>query len=288
MTYLDWMPAFVMSGAVTLGGGLAGLALKLSIEKGVQSLFDIKLEKIKADFRRDEEQLRADLRSRDAQIDSLRKGALSTMASRHAALDKRRLEAVENIWAAVVQRSQLKLLVGIAKSINMDVMMERASKRGRDAENLQSMARLFCETGKVDEIGSLSNAYSERPFVTPVIWALFSAYNLVILRPAAQFMLMRGGVDGGVLNTSPAMTEMIKKALPHQAEFIDKFGPNSVILLVDELEEKLLTAICQALEGKELDGQSVQQANEILKLADEVLAGQSAKVDVPEAIRAPS
>jgi len=91
MTWTDWIPAISTSTLLTVIGFLVGTYYKAKVEKGVQHNLDQKLEELRAKLRRDEEGLKAELRSRDDQIAALRSGALSGMATRQAALDKRRL-----------------------------------------------------------------------------------------------------------------------------------------------------------------------------------------------------
>jgi hypothetical protein len=97
MTWTDWIPAISTSSLLTVIGVIVGTYYKAKVEKGIQHNFDQKLEELRAQLRRDEEQLKADLRTRDDEIAALRSGALSGMASRQAALDKRRLEAIEKV-----------------------------------------------------------------------------------------------------------------------------------------------------------------------------------------------
>lgn len=88
--------------------GLLGLALWLGrnlistrLTKSVEHEFNAKLDKLQAELRASEARLNADLRAKEAEISALRSGALSALASRQISLDKRRLEAAEQIWSAV-------------------------------------------------------------------------------------------------------------------------------------------------------------------------------------------
>lgn len=84
---------------------LVGIAIWLSqhlivtrLRASVRHEFNEKLEMLRADLRKSEESFKADLRAKETQIEVLRSGALLGMTSRQTTLDKRRLEAVEQLW----------------------------------------------------------------------------------------------------------------------------------------------------------------------------------------------
>src|SRR5437879_2292452 len=79
------------------------------LAKSVQHEFDDKLETIRTDLRKSEELFRADLRSKETQIAALRSGAIAGLVSRQAALDKRRLEAVDQLWSALTSLAPLRI-----------------------------------------------------------------------------------------------------------------------------------------------------------------------------------
>lgn len=74
-------------------GWLARNLILTRLKATVQHEFDGKLEALRTDLRKSEESFRADLRAKETDIQVLRSGALSGMASRQATLDKRRLQA---------------------------------------------------------------------------------------------------------------------------------------------------------------------------------------------------
>ena len=68
--------------------------IKARIEQSVRSGFEARLEALRSDLRRSEEQLKSELHSKEVQISALRDGILSGRTQRQALLDKRRLEAI--------------------------------------------------------------------------------------------------------------------------------------------------------------------------------------------------
>jgi len=83
--------------------------------------------------------------------------------------------------------------------------------------------------------------------------------------------VLKSGAPAKDIMDDQAIAKVIKAALPHQAEFIDKYGASGYYFLVDQLESKLLQDLQAMLGGSEADKASIQQAAEILRASNEVL-----------------
>ncbi len=79
--------------------------LKANVEKNVQHKFDAKLEALRTELHKSEEKFKQELQAREAEISALRNGVMGGRATRQAIIDKRRVEAVEHLWAAFVALS---------------------------------------------------------------------------------------------------------------------------------------------------------------------------------------
>ena len=99
--------------------------IKARIEGSVRAGFEAKLETLRSDLRRSEEELKSELRSKEAQITALRDGILSGRAQRQALVDKRRLEAVDGLWAAYTDLAPFAVVSRYMASINFDVVVAR-------------------------------------------------------------------------------------------------------------------------------------------------------------------
>jgi hypothetical protein len=121
MDLIDWIPAVsttsLLAGALWLMRSL----IITRLTQSVQHEFNEKLEILRTDLRKNEELFKAELRAKDAQIELLRSGAISGLASRQAALDRRRIEAVDQIWSAVVALAPAKTASAWMAPINFDV-----------------------------------------------------------------------------------------------------------------------------------------------------------------------
>jgi hypothetical protein len=58
--------------------------------------------------------------------------------------------------------------------------------------------------------------------------------------------------------------KVLKAALPHQTEYIDKYGHAGFYYLLDELQEKLLVELQKMLEGHDATEASINQSVEIM------------------------
>lgn len=240
---------------------------------------------VKADFEGKLEVLRADLRAKDAELEALRSGALAAMRERHADLDRRRLVASEKLWADVAGLGQLKFLAKIMQTIAVDRVFAEIAKGGRQADAMVQFAEFLAKTSGVDELGKRASIQGERPFISPLVWALHTALVSVLMHPVAQVTMMRNRLDGKLLADPKPMIDMVKAALPHQAENLDRFGPSFTLLLIDELEQALFAALVEDLRGEDTDQQGIRQAAEILKRAAAVASQQDAPPVIPAAIQ---
>jgi cell division protein FtsB len=285
MTWADWAPAITSSTVLAVLGFLAGTYYRAKVEKTVQHRLDRQLEEPRAKLRTEEESLRADLRSKEDQIAALRSGMLSGITQRQAGLDKRRLEALERLWAATVSRSRLKILSQMASAIEMEKAIEMAAQQSPEALGIREFADVIWKASGAESYTADTLADNERPFLQPLTWALFSAYRQVLTLPVAQIAAMRTGVGGKLLADPKPILELVKSALPHQSSFVDSNGTVALPYLVNELEEKLLTEITADLERRHSDSKNLQQASDILKAVTQAAAATQPAPVAPAAVR---
>jgi hypothetical protein len=266
MQLIDWLPALSTTALLAVALWLSRKLIETRLTNAVRHEFDTKLETVRADFRQKEELLRADLRSKEADIAALRSGAMTALATRQAALDKRRLEAVDELWAAVVELGPAKALSILVATFKFDAVAEEAKKNPK-------MRQLFEMIGQnIDPYKFIAvPADKARPFLSPIVWALFSAYRAIAMQGLVKVQIVKSGLDADLL-AKDAIAELIKTALPHHQLYVDKVGDKGYHLLLEELERRILDAITDMLAGKEGDTATVQQAADIVRLSDEVMS----------------
>lgn len=278
---MDWLPALSSTAILGIVGFILSVPYRRAIEGAISSRFEGRLESTKAEFRRQEELLRAELRTRDAELEALRSGALSSLAARQADMGRRRITAVEKVWAHVINASKYKLLSKFAETLNTTAMLEAAESNPSDKRKLQHLAETLLKSANADDPGQYdSSADMERPFLPEITWALFLAYRQLLLQPLAFLHLIKAGASGKLLADPSRMADVLKKSLPQYATFIDEHGPAGYPFLLDELEQALLTSLRQALDQSDADEGAVQQAARIIAAVNAAAA--KSNEDMPD------
>lgn len=261
MNLLGWvyLATFALIG---IGGFLLKNWVRSNIEKSIQYKFDTKIENVRAEFRESEERLKSDLRLKEAEIAALQDGVLSGRANRQALLDKRRIEAVDRVWSGFVS---LSVCANFAASMKV-FKIEEVEKVAPSDPRVRKAFQLIGSWAPALPT-SPSPAMNERPFVSPLAWAYYSAYSSVV--SGAYFQVK--AFESGLANMSEIFNhqhikDLLKAALPHQASLIDQHGSTAGYFLLDELEERLLTELRKMLEGNDLDKADLVQSAEIMKM----------------------
>ncbi|MET3119913.1 hypothetical protein AAKU64_004161 [Undibacterium sp. GrIS 1.8] len=263
MDILSWFPALTTTGLFAAAVWFAREAISARLARSVQHEFDGKLEGVRSEFRASEERLKAQLREREAEITALRSGALSALASRQAALDKRRLEAVDQLWAAFNSLAPAK---GIAASMSV-VKFEAAAKeaeRNPKARQLFEVIGAGFDQSKIDQ----SSADKARPFVSPMAWAVYAAYRAVTLHSVMRWHVLKGGLGAKDFTDREAIEKLVVAALPHYQEYIKQHGSDVYYNVLEGLEARLLSELQAMLSSSEFDKAGLELAAEIIRQAN--------------------
>jgi hypothetical protein len=195
------------------------------------------------------------------------------MASRQVALDKRRLEAVDQLWSAVTALGSAKMIVSLMSIVKFDTAAERAERDPRVRQAFDAMGGAF-DLKKIE----LAGAAKARPFLPVTVWATYSALLAMIFHAVMRWQVIKSGLAAKDIINDEAIAKLIKAALPQYTDFIDKYGASGYYLLVEQLESKLLQDLQAMLAGAESDKASLDQAGEILRRSNDVLK----RVTTPE------
>lgn len=262
--------AVMASGTVVaVFGYVLAVPYKSAVENAVRTKFEKDLEAVRSDFRRDEERLRADIRRGEDELNALRSGALANLTTRQAELGRRRLQALEAVWSSVVDMGRLKWGVRIAQALKFDALLDATKGSGSQALKLREfIGTIAGPSGDLRTLTDLVGADKERPFVPPLVWAVYAAYRTIMYWPPIMFAAIKAGAGTDVISPPDEMMKMLKEVLPHQSDYIDQWRESSFALLVDELELKLLTLIKDAVEKPGDDRDQIEQAENILKAVE--------------------
>jgi hypothetical protein len=267
MSLFDWIPAISSTSLLAGALWLMRSVISTRLRAGVQHEFDQKIETLKAELRKNEESFKADLRSKETQIEALRSGALSTLASRQAALDARRIQAVDQLWSAFQA-------LGPAKSVSATIAIlkfEEATKFS--VENPKAREVLASISGDSDPRKvHTGEAEKARPFVSEMAWAIFSAYRAILSVAMIKMQLLKNGLDMPHVIDEQKVRRLITVVLPHQANFIAQHDTGTYYFLLDELESLLLHELRRVLQGAESDKEAIKQAREILRESENIMS----------------
>ena len=156
------------------------------IESNVEKSVEHKFAKQLAD-------LNSNLRLKEFEIAALRDGVLSGRAQRQALMDKRRIEAVEHVWERVGKLAPFEMTSATMARINFDA----AGRRTPYEPNLRKLFEMFSNRELFEkQFGNQQKAaFVEQPFLSPLAWAYFSAYQSVIMAAVLKARLLAEGVE---------------------------------------------------------------------------------------------
>lgn len=265
MDVTPWIPSITTTSLLAVALWLGRNVIKTRLTKSVEHEFNTKLEALRSEFRQREELLKADLRSKETDIATLRSGVMDAMASRHMAMDKRRLEAVDQLWSAVTAQAPAKAVASFMAVLKFEAVAEEAA-RNREFRQIFEAMGLGCDPKTFD----LSGAAKARPFVSSMAWALYSAYSAIAGVAVIKLQAIKSGIGAKDFSSKEVVAKLVKAALPHRSRYIDEHGDVAYYYLLDELEQRLLEECRKMLAGEETDKTGLERAAEIVKLSTQL------------------
>lgn len=261
----SWVPSITTTAFFAVVLFLARNLITNRLTKSVQHEYDVKLEALRSQFRESEERFKADLHTKETEIVALRTGAMDVMASRQIYLDKRRLEAVDQILEAFTALNP-------ARSLSATMSIYKFKEVAEKAEYDPKTREFFKAFGMGVDAKSLDiNMYSKaRPFVSPMVWATFSAFRAICLHAVVRWHVICYGLGSRDLTDNEAINNLIKSVLPHLGPYLDEHGPVCYNSLLEGLESKLMQEIDLMISGSESDKECIDKAANILKHANKI------------------
>ncbi len=278
MTWLEQLMASI-AGSTTVIAVCIWLLRNIIITRLTNSVkheYDAKLSALESELRQNEELLKADLQSKESQIEALRQGALANAANRQNLVFERQLKAIEELWDAVIQYGPAKAVSTQMASINFEYAAKRAPKDAKIREFFKAID--ICDVSKLPA----NQALKTRPFVSPLAWAYFAAYQAIMMHAIIKINMLKIGVDNfeGALDEKK-LTDLVAKALPHRVDYIQKYGPAVFHYLLEELEDMMLIAFKMMFDGEDADKETIKKASSIVEEADKLMEANKASASEP-------
>jgi hypothetical protein len=187
---MDWIPALSTTALFGVVLWLSRKSISVRLTNAVRHEYDEKIENLRATLRQSEELFKAELKSKESQIDALRSGALSGIVNRQVALYQRQILAVEQLWGSIVSLAPAKAVSSWMSVIKFETTAAEAAKNPKLREMFKSM------DGGIDakDLGVLEAAKC-RPFVSPLAWAYYTAYQSIVTHSVLKMKVLQFGLE---------------------------------------------------------------------------------------------
>lgn len=262
MQLTDWVPALTTTGLLSLALWLSRALITARLTRSVQHEFDQKLEQLKSEFRTAEKTLEASLAQRSAELESLRTGALSGITQRRALFDKRRLEAIDQLWGTWIANQSARSLAMTMSVMKLENIAEQVTRDDRMREFVKVSGGGF-DTSKLDYV----TANLARPYVSDMAWALFSAMQAITGYYVAHWVALSHGVDSRKMVANEAVQKLILAVAPEYKEYLESNGLSASYHLLERFDTLLLAELRRMATDSQQDKESVEQAAQILEYA---------------------
>jgi hypothetical protein len=230
------------------------------LRASVQNEFDGKIEN-----------LRSALRSREAEIITIRESLLKATSTHQQAIDTRKLQAVDAVWRGMLALRRAG--AGTAAMLS-PLKVEAVAKKLHDKNMQAFISAVFTNTPSIDALSKdpdLQAAEWARPFLAPMVWAIFLAYYVVVAYVVAQATTLKLGEDPGEFFESERIPELVNLALqgskyPGMQSFSNVVLPN----VLQSLESRLLEELRLFVSGTDTDEASAERARKAIALATDI------------------
>lgn len=268
----DWIPALSTTTGFAAILWILRNWITARLTGSIQHEYDEKLEALKSDLQNNEARFKADLSAKESQIESLRTTVLSNVTRRQDLVFEKQLQAIDKVWGAVLNLGKGKNAAISLSVIKFKSALEEAEKNPR----MREFAKVVGSGVELDSF-NITPALEARPFVSILVWAYFSAYQAIIFHALTKLHLLKTGINNPEIVENEKIVDLVKTALPHHKEYIDKQGPEAFHFFLEELESLILSAFRLMLKGEELDKDAIEKASSIIKQAEELMAKDESK-----------
>jgi hypothetical protein len=257
---------------------LARSTLLAYINEKTRANFENQIESVRSDLRKAEDAFRAELQSKERHFTTLVDSAFADQISRRELIAARKIEALESIWRKFSILGQLKASAIFYQNFKIEAIEREAQTN----KNLQSLLKNMTKYD-LSEIATSAKPDLERLYIPEIVWAIYSAYNSILFTIGLHLQAMSLGIEepGKLINWDKVHTT-VTSVLPHQAKFLEKYGPTAFPMLLDEIELTMLKEIRLALENHNIDQESLERAKRILEAAQSLSATNNASALPPE------
>lgn len=162
--------------------------------------------------------------------------------------------------------------------------MDRVGKEmDRDPGFKRAFTGLAAGTDEFLEALKTLDAPLACPYVSEATWALYAAYQAIIVSCVSQLRMLRLGFSPNKFLDATKVKDFVKQVLPDRAEFIGQQGARAYEPILQELEGRLTVSLRADAEGHASSESTVKHAASISQAASTLMADVTAantKIDV--------
>ncbi len=278
MEITHWLPAVTTTSLFGVITWLFRSLIITRLTKTVQSQFDVKLENLKSELREKEVKTQSSLKSKEDTIEKHRTGAMSAFMVRQEKLYEKQLLAIDQVWESLLELNKAKYICMNMGIVNFEYSAKEAPKNPK----LRDFFTMISGDVDIKKL-NLSPANKARPFLSSMAWAYYNAYRSIVTLSIFKLETLKIGVESPEkylkLN---GITELLKIVLPHQADYLEKYGHEVHHNLLDEIEELLLSELKNMKNGINTDEDNVKRAGAIIKASDSMVEKTMSEIEETE------
>jgi len=221
-------------------------------------------------------QVNSALRQREEEMSVLRENVLNARAKRIEATFNRRLDSVERIVDAVTKLSLIKGTCELVSVLKTDALAEELAKNQQAQEQFRKLVPANI-TQIADDVRGVEKA---KPYVSPLTWAYYSAYQNLIWHAVAELKMATEGLQPSKFMKGN-LVPVLMKAMPNYSDYLEKNGVSGAYQLAQPLEDLLYAELKRAVEADGDDAADLEKARAISHQIAQ-LGDQTMRVGIPE------
>jgi len=183
------------------------------------------------------------LRINENELRELQRLTNSLTEARNKYLDQRKIDANEFLWEEICQNNINKLSAEFLKSFNIEEINKGITSGKASQENLSTFIEEISKLAGIDKLAERRSDREKLPnwvklHVSDEVWAVYEAHSAIISHGITTFITWKSGLSTKIFLKNDETIKLALKALPHQKDFLAKYGIGGCYFLLDELQSK--------------------------------------------------
>jgi hypothetical protein len=221
--YLGAFSALALSAIKFLGASLLSAHFEKSMERFRHDKA-VEIEKLRSDLQESQRNAENKLASSKEQLQVLRNQVLDLQSLRNDLLERKRLEAIEGVWKAVLDCDRFGLALQFSANMKLPDILDAASETGSEANKLREFGASLVKISQLENIKPTNRPEELRLYVSAKTWSLYSTYADLHFHGVAVLGALKFGQPANYIIGPEKLLEDVRKHIPHYSEMIAKFG----------------------------------------------------------------